>query len=155
MSKHNDIRTLTGYRITILIAGLGLLIISLFLCIAFGSTKFTLHELFHFIFVDTGAVKHKIIMKIRLPRSLTAGLVGCCLAMAGCLLQGIMRNPLASPNIIGVSAGAGLAAVVIFILFPGLYFLITPFAFMGAFITTLVVYTLAWKGGASPLRLIL
>ncbi|MCK5197414.1 MAG: iron ABC transporter permease, partial [Spirochaetales bacterium] len=110
---------------------------------------------FHFIFVDTEAVKHKIIMKIRLPRSLTAGLVGCCLAMAGCLLQGIMRNPLASPNIIGVSAGAGLAAVVIFILFPGLYFLITPFAFMGAFITTLVVYTLAWKGGASPLRLIL
>ena len=155
MLQHNDIRTLTSYRITILSAGLGLLALSLFLSIAFGSTKFTLPELFHFIFVDTEAVKHKIIMKIRLPRSITAGLVGSCLAMAGCLLQGIMRNPLASPNIIGVSSGAGLSAVVIFILFPGLYYLVTPIAFIGAFGTTLVVYTIAWKGGSSPLRLIL
>jgi len=155
MLQHNDIRTLTGYRITILVTGLGLLVLSLFLSIAFGSTKFTLPELFHFIFVDTEAVKHKIIMKIRMPRSLTAGLVGSCLAMAGCLLQGIMRNPLASPNIIGVSSGAGLSAVVIFILFPELYYLVTPIAFIGAFITTLVVYTLAWKGSSNPLRLIL
>ena len=94
-------------------------------------------------------------MKIRLPRSITAGLVGFCLSLAGCLLQGVMRNPLASPNIIGVSSGAGFAAVIIFILFPGYYYLVTPFAFLGAFLTTLLVYALSWKGGASPLRLIL
>ncbi len=155
MLKHNDIRTLTSYRISILIAGFCILVLSLFLCVAIGSTEFTLGELLHHMFTDTESVKHKIIMKIRLPRSLTAGLVGCCLALSGCLLQGIMRNPLASPNIIGVSSGAGLAAVVIFILFPGLYYLVTPIAFAGAFITTLIVYRLAWKGGTGPLRLVL
>lgn len=155
MIKNNDIRTLTGYRMTVLFVFLIILAASVFLSIAIGSTRFTLKEFLYFLFVDTDTTKHKILMKIRLPRSITAGLVGCCLSMAGCMLQGIMRNPLASPNIIGVSSGAGFAAVIIFILFPGYYYLVTPFAFFGAFFTTLMVYTLAWKGGASPLRLIL
>jgi iron complex transport system permease protein len=139
----------------ILLLFLVALVLVLFLSVAVGSTELSLKEVYRFLFIDTEAVKHRILVKIRLPRTITAGLVGWCLAMSGCLLQGIMRNPLASPNIIGVSAGAGLAAVVIFILFPAYYYLVTPVAFFGAFGTTLVVYLLAWKGGSSPLRLIL
>jgi iron complex transport system permease protein len=150
-----DIRTLTGYRLSVLGIFLILLVMALAFSIAIGSTRFTLKELFHFLFIETDSTKHKILLKIRLPRSLTAGLVGFCLSLSGAILQGVMRNPLASPNVIGVSAGAGFAAVLIFILFPGFYYLATPAAFLGAFGTAVLVYILAWKGGATPLRLIL
>ncbi|MCG8573006.1 MAG: iron ABC transporter permease [Spirochaetes bacterium] len=150
-----DLRTLNSYRLSVLLFFLGFLVLAIFFSIRFGSTQYSWKEIFHFLFVDTAATKHRILVKLRVPRALTAGLVGFCLSLAGCLLQGITRNPLASPNIIGVSAGAGLVAVFIFILFPNNYYLVTPFAFMGAFLTTIMVYILAWKGGASPLRLVL
>lgn len=155
MKDSGDIRTLTSYRVGVLLTFLILLVLILFLSVAIGSTRFTFREVLNYLFVDTDSTKHKILVKIRLPRTITAGLVGFSLAMAGTMLQGIMRNPLASPNVIGVSAGAGLAAVIIFILFPGFYYLVAPVAFLGAFVTTLLVYFLAWKGGSSPLRLVL
>lgn len=107
------------------------------------------------MFIDTDSVYHRILVKIRIPRALTAGLVGACLAVSGTLLQGVMRNPLASPGIIGVSSGAGLFAVTIFILFPNYYHFVAPAAFVGAVVATFMVYSLSWKGGASPLRLVL
>lgn len=150
-----DLRARRGYRVSLLLLLCLVLTVVLFLNIAIGASRMNPAEVFRYLFLDRDDVKHRILMKIRLPRAAAAGLVGSCLAMAGCLLQGIMRNPLASPNILGVSSGAGLAAVTIFILLPNYYYLVTPFAFMGAFVTTLMVYSLAWKGGASPLRLVL
>ncbi|MBN2628748.1 MAG: iron ABC transporter permease [Spirochaetales bacterium] len=155
MKPDGDIRTGTGYRLGILLFLLILTAAVLFLSIAVGSSRMTPSEVVTHLFQDRDSTKHKILVKIRLPRILAAGLVGSSLALSGCLLQGTMRNPLASPNILGVSAGAGLAAVIILILLPHLYFLVTPFAFLGAFLTTMLVYLLAWKGGASPLRLVL
>lgn len=155
MSQTNDIRTITGYRISIIILFLIILAIVFFLSLAFGSTDLNINELIHSLFFDKESANHRILIKIRFPRVITAGLIGMCLSLSGCLLQGVMRNPLASPNIIGVSSGAGLSAIIIFILFPGYYYLITPVAFLGAFLTTLVVYSISWKGGASPMRLVL
>jgi len=155
MDAAKDIRTGTGYRFSVLVVFTVILGVSLALAIALGSTSYTMEELFRYLFIDTDATKHRILVKIRLPRAVTAALVGFCLAMAGTLLQGVMRNPLASPNIIGVSSGAGFSAVIIFILFPGYYYLVTPVAFAGAFATTMIVYGLSWKEGASPLRLVL
>lgn len=66
-----------------------------------------------------------------------------------------MRNPLAGPNIIGVSAGGGLAALILLILFPEFYYLAPIGAFIGALLATLFIYILAWKEGALPTRLIL
>ncbi len=67
-----------------------------------------------------------------------------------------MRNPLAGPNIIGgVSAGGGLAALIILILFPEFYYLVPAGAFIGSLLATLFIYALAWKDGALPTRLIL
>ena len=84
-----------------------------------------------------------------------AGLVGICLSLSGAILQGVMRNPLAGPNIIGVSAGGGLAALILLVLFPELYYLVPGGAFVGSLLATLFIYILAWKDGALPTRLIL
>ena len=151
----NDLRTSSGYRLTVIIILLIVSFLIILLSISFGSTRMTPNDVFKYLFIDTDSTRHNILLKLRVPRALAAGLVGSCLAISGCLLQGVMRNPLASPNIIGVSAGAGFAAVLIFILFPGYYYMVTPAAFLGSLGTTILVYSLSWKGGASPLRLVL
>ncbi|EHM43705.1 iron chelate uptake ABC transporter, FeCT family, permease protein [Anaeroglobus geminatus F0357] len=77
------------------------------------------------------------------------------LALAGAILQAIMRNPLADPHIIGVSSGAGAAGIAILLLLPAYPGLIVPAAFGGAMIAAAAVYLLAWKNGIRPVRLIL
>lgn len=151
----HELRTHTGYRLAVLAVLSFLLVIVFFMAIAVGSTQLKLGEVVGYLFFETDATEHRILMKIRVPRVLVAALVGASLALSGCLLQGVMRNPLASPNIIGVSSGAGLAAVTVLILFPGYYYLVTPVAFLGACATTIIVYSLAWTGNTSPLRLVL
>ena len=97
----------------------------------------------------------QIIWNIRLPRTLTGIFVGMNLALAGAILQAIMRNPLADPHIIGVSSGAGAAGIAILLLLPAYLGLIVPAAFGGAMIAAAAVYLLAWKNGIRPVRLIL
>lgn len=97
----------------------------------------------------------QVIWNIRLPRTIVGALVGCNLAVAGAILQAVMRNPLADPHIIGISAGAGLAGVAVMILYPELEALITPGAFIGAMLAAAAIYSLAWKGGIRPVRMIL
>ncbi|TYP79702.1 FecCD family ABC transporter permease [Paenibacillus methanolicus] len=97
----------------------------------------------------------QIVWNLRLPRVLTGLLAGMCLALSGAFLQGVFRNPLADPGIIGVSSGGGLAAVFIMILFPEQIGYLPISAFLGALAAAALVYALAWKGGASPIRLIL
>jgi iron complex transport system permease protein len=104
---------------------------------------------------DETEIAYQILWNIRLPRVLLGALTGASLAVAGTLLQGVMRNPLASPGIIGVSSGAGLAVVVVNLALPHFGWLQVPVAFAGALATALAVYALAWRGGASPARLIL
>ncbi|HEY9626434.1 MAG TPA: iron ABC transporter permease [Coleofasciculaceae cyanobacterium] len=97
-----------------------------------------------------------VIYTLRLPRAIAAFLVGVGLAIAGAILQGLTRNPLAAPEIVGVEAGAGLAAVTLIVLFPAVpAFLLPVAAFAGAFVAALLVYALSWEGGSSPMRLIL
>jgi iron complex transport system permease protein len=97
-----------------------------------------------------------IINTLRLPRTIAAFLVGIGLAIAGTITQGITRNPLAAPEIIGVNAGAALAAVTLLILLPNAPVSLLPFAaFVGALTVALLIYLLAWQGGSSPIRLIL
>lgn len=83
---------------------------------------------------DTPSDFQFIINTLRLPRTLTAWLVGIGLAIAGCIMQTITRNPLADPSIIGINAGAGLAAVLFIVVFPSLPIALLPFsAFMGEY----------------------
>jgi len=90
-----------------------------------------------------------IIWNVRLPRTLIALMVGFNMAVAGALLQGILRNPLASPNIIGASSGAGLAAVIVMSLMPGNIKMLPSAAFLGALLAGLIIYGLARREGRS------
>lgn len=98
-----------------------------------------------------------IIWELRLPRIALAILVGAALAMAGAILQSIVRNPLASPDVIGITSGAALAAVLFLALLSAhvsIHWL--PFAAMlGALISALLVISLSWKNGISPSRMVL
>lgn len=97
-----------------------------------------------------------VIYTLRLPRVVMAGMAGMGLAIAGTILQGLTRNALAAPEIVGVEAGAALATVTLFVLLPSIPIALLPVtAFGGALFAAILVYTLAWERGSSPIRLIL
>ena len=97
-----------------------------------------------------------VVNTLRLPRALIALLVGMGLATAGTILQGLTRNPLAAPGIIGINSGASLVAVAFIVLWPGLPVGWLPLAaFVGALLAAIAIYLLAWNQGSSPVRLIL
>ncbi|SDZ13701.1 iron complex transport system permease protein [Proteiniborus ethanoligenes] len=130
-------------------------IASFFISIGNGAVNISPKEIINAILFDKSTVNYQIIWNVRLPRTIVAALVGTCLALSGSILQGVMRNPLAGPNIIGVSSGAGLMTLIILILFPDFYYLAPIGAFTGALLATLFIYFLAWKEGVVPTRLIL
>ena len=94
------------------------------------------------------AAEH-VIYNIRLPRIIIAAMVGCNLAIAGALLQGVLRNPLAAPQIIGVNSGAAFGAIAVMVLAPANVFLVPLSAFAGAISAVLIVYTLSAKKGSN------
>lgn len=123
--------------------------------LAVGSVHIPVSEVWDVLLHPSDTEAWQIVWNLRLPRVLVGMMVGCCLGVSGALLQGVFRNPLSDPGIIGVSSGGGLAAVTIMILFPAQIALLPAAAFLGALIASAVIYLLAWKGGASPIRLIL
>lgn len=121
-----------------------------------GAVKVPFNETWSYIFqLGPQGTMRDIVWNIRLPRTLVAALVGANLAVSGAVLQGVMRNPLADPHIIGVSSGAGLLGMIVLILFPTMPYLLTPVAFIGATSAALIIYLLAWKNGIMPTRIIL
>lgn len=143
-------------RQTLFFILLGLFAVSaFFVSLSFGSLKMPFSEIIRILFESKPSIQHDILFQVRLPRVMLAGMVGICLSLSGAILQAVMRNPLAAPNITGVSAGGGLAAMIIMILLPQYYNLLIPAAFGGGMAAAVLVYSLAWNGGASPMRLIL
>ncbi len=121
--------------------------------IALGSVRLGPMSVFDGLFDRGDPVARQIVWQLRVPRVLVAALVGANLGLAGVLLQGITRNPLADPHILGFSAGAGLAAILVLIAAPGTPVqLVAPAAFGGSLVSAAVVYALAWRGGISPVR---
>lgn len=119
-----------------------------------GSLKITPSELFSGLFIEYNP-DVATIYDLRFPRIFIAMLGGAATAVSGVLLQAVMKNPLADPGIIGVSSGASLVAVLVTAFFPSLFFLTPMLAFIGGLVAFLLVYSLSWKGGLSPLRIIL
>lgn len=120
-----------------------------------GSVNVPLNEIIAAMTGGSAGMHQQIILNIRLPRTIVAGLVGVNLALSGAILQAVMKNPLADPHIIGISAGAGIMGIFIMLLFPDLSWLITPAAFAGAMGAAILIYILAWKNGIQPIRIIL
>lgn len=131
----------------------GLLALFLF-AVNTGSLKVSPAELFRGLFIEYNP-NVATIFDLRFPRIFIAMLGGAATAVSGVLLQAVMKNPLADPGIIGISSGASLTAVLITAFFPSLFFFTPLFAFLGGMIAFLLVYSLSYKGGLSPLRIIL
>lgn len=145
----------TAWRLTILILFAFLAVLGSFLSLTKGSSVITMEQIVELLLNPGTDPQSQIIWNIRMPRTIVGALVGINLSLSGAILQAIMRNPLADPHIIGISSGAGLAGVVIMILFPALEYLITPVAFVGAMLAAICIYILAWKNGIKPVRIIL
>lgn len=150
----SSLRTTAG-RFTVNFALLALLALVMLVSMRFGSLKLTFAEIVGTLWNRPDGINGQIIFNIRLPRILLGALVGGSLAAAGTILQGVMRNPLASPGIIGVSAGGGLGGILVMLVLPQFGYLLVPAAFGGALVTAVLVYLLAWKRGVNPVRLIL
>ncbi|OEH91756.1 FecCD family ABC transporter permease [Bacillus solimangrovi] len=145
------------FQIVLFIAGLILLLIGLVLSVSVGAVDINFSTVIGAILSFDQSKEHMIISTIRLPRAIIGAIIGMNLAVAGALMQALTRNPMASPQIFGVNAGASLVVVSATVLLPN----ISPstlvyFAFIGAAIGGLVVYTMASSGGSiAPVKLAL
>lgn len=126
-------------------------------CIALsvGSVSLPLHSVIEVLTGSGDPLTRTLVLELRLPRALTAFAVGGLLALAGALMQVLLRNPLADPYILGVSGGAAVGALGALLLgMAGIW--ISGSAFLGALISMLIVFVLAHgRGGWTPTRLLL
>ena len=131
------------------------LIIIVGISLSFGAVSMTTAQIWQALMKTGDPLNQTIIWDLRLPRILAAILVGAALGMSGSLLQGMLRNGLADPFLLGISAGAGLFAITMFSL--GIFLSWIPLAaWVGGLLTTIVVYFLARsREGISIERLIL
>ena len=129
---------MAGHR-RLLLAALGLTTGSLLLAVTVGSVDIPAVEAIGHLFTDDGSVHDRIIDELRLPRALTAFAVGGLLAVAGVLMQVLLRNPLADPYVLGVSGGAAGAVLGAMLLALSAAWL-TPAAVVGALFSTLLVF---------------
>ena len=140
---------------------LGILAVALILLAALASWAVTLGsfplspgDVYRTLAASGTADPHFIVLDLRMPRILAAMLVGSMLAASGAIFQGLVRNPLVSPDVIGINAGAAVAAV--FWIVTGLSpSLLPPVAFGGALGAAAAVYLLSWRGRLSAPRLVL
>ena len=125
-----------------------------FAAVNIGSLKVSFSELLRGLFVER-IDNVATIWDLRFPRIIISMLAGAAIAVSGVLFQAVLKNPLADPGIIGISSGASFVAVLITAFAPTLFFFIPLFAFLGGVLAFFLVYSLSWKGGLSPLRIIL
>jgi len=145
-----------SYNVTVIAFLIVLLVAGVFMSISIGSSKISLSEIIHAMGKGDAASKtYRIITFVRIPRTVAAVLAGCALSVSGVILQSVLNNSLAGPNIIGVNSGAGLFAVLIAAFFPVGYHLTTIAAFVGAILSALFVYFIAKKTGASRMAIVL
>lgn len=145
---------------SLLLAGLVLSVVILSLCIVasvtFGAADIRLGTIYEAFTAFDNSTDHLIIRTVRMPRSIIALLVGAALAVAGAIMQGLSRNPLADPGILGIEAGAALAVVAgVFLLGSASLIVYTWLALLGAAAAAVTVYFLGSMGrsGLTPLKL--
>ncbi len=119
-----------------------------------GSLQVTFTQLFRGLFIEYDETVAAI-YDLRFSRVLIAMMAGAALAAAGVFFQAVLKNPLADPGIIGVTSGAGFFAVIVTTIWPAWYFMVPIASLLGALTAFFLVYSLAWKDGLSPIRIIL
>ena len=143
--------------LTRLLAALAFTLLVMLGSLALGKVNLSPATLFDVLFGRADQSLVFIVEQLRMPRLALAALVGAALAVSGLILQCIIRNPLASPDLLGITSSASAAAVIYLSFFSaalGAQFLPLA-AISGAGLAALAIYLLAWNQGASPLRLVL
>lgn len=149
MKKKSNLTIIISFIVII-----GLLFAVFLWAVNTGSIKISGMQLFRGLFIAYDK-EVATVYDLRFPRIIISMLVGAALAVSGVLFQAVLKNPLTDPGMIGISSGASFTAVIITACFPTFYFGVTIAACVGGFIAFLIVYSLSWKNGLSPLRIIL
>ena len=141
-------------RVLLLLGMLALLSVAVSLCV--GSVRLSFAEVWSVLTgqVDSGTA-YTILRHSRIPRTLGCVLAGCGLAVSGAVIQSVLANPLAAPNIIGVNSGAGLMVALSCALFPAAAAVLPLMAFLGALGGVMLVLFLANRTGAARITLVL
>lgn len=151
------IRFRSWMRVALWLIGLMALGISLMLSISVGAAEIDLTMVWEaLVNFDSNKAQHQIVMYLRAPRALVGALVGMGLAVAGAMMQGLTRNPLASPSIMGVNAGSSLALAIVFAFAPGMsYNQLILISFLGAAVGVGMVMWISSlsREGITPVRL--
>ncbi|HZG14848.1 MAG TPA: iron ABC transporter permease [Candidatus Bathyarchaeia archaeon] len=165
MSRLITIRSKSGFfsflvhkRAVIVLTVLIILTIALFLfSMALGNNGLSFADVWITLIGQGTEANALVIGTLRLPRVIVAVLVGSALSVSGAILQGLIRNPLASPDMIGITGGAALAAVTFITYFAGNVSIqwLPAAAFVGAGLISIVIYLLAWSKGVTSTRLVL
>jgi len=146
------------YKITGLFILVGLVAVAMICSVLFGVTQISFHTVIESYTAFNGSNEHLIIQHTRVPRALIAASVGAALAVAGAYMQGLTRNPLASPSILGVNSGAAFFIVATYALFSDISLnVLTWVAFLGAAVAVVIVYILGSLGrdGMTPIKITL
>ena len=133
----------------------GLLALSGVASLAFGAVSIPPGEVIAALLGRGSGTTASIVLYARLPRLCGCLLAGAALACAGVIIQGVLNNPLAAPNVIGVNSGAGLATALCCALAPGAVRLTPIAAFLGALVGVLLVLFIAERAGAARITLVL
>lgn len=146
-------------KIIINILTIVVLIFSIGLSVSYGTTDIALETVWQAVFhFNADLTTHQVIQELRLPRAVSAVFVGAFLAVSGAIMQGMTRNPLASPSIMGVTDGAAFALVLMMAFFPAVsgFGMITS-SFVGAGLAVALVFTIGSfsSGGLTPVKLAL
>ena len=113
-----------------------ILIISIFISLCVGATMYNPVKVINSLLIQDDF----ILNEYRIPRTLLGLIVGSSLAISGTIIQGVVKNPLASPDVIGMTKGASLAAIIIIMVFPNAPLIILPMgSFVGALIISLIL----------------
>ena len=140
----------------LVVASVVALVVAVGAGLVLGALSFPLPEVVAVLGGGGEELTRRVVVDGRLPRLLVAALAGAALGSSGLLLQGVVRNPLAAPEIVGVTSGAGAAALVALLLFPSLPVAFVPVAaFAGGVLAFAAVVAIAWSGGLEPVRLAL
>lgn len=145
--------------IGILIFGLAAIAFGLALSVSVGAADIKLATVWEAIFhFNPDLQKHQVIRELRFPRAIAGALVGACFAVAGAIMQGMTRNPLADSGLLGLNAGAGVALAIVFAFAPSLSFTsLMLYCFIGAAVASFIVFGIGSLSfnGLTPLRLTL
>lgn len=152
LPKRNDLRTQRAVKL----GGLALLIVALSaVTILLGRYTVTIPDFFRIVAGADIPGASFIVMENRLPRVFIGVLIGAAFGMAGAIFQTMLRNPLASPDIIGISYGASASAVFAIVLLGASGLVLSGFAMIGALAVALAIYFISRRGGVAGYRLIL